>query len=377
MVRILLILLFLTTLFLAYSNGSNDNFKGVATLFGSGTTSYRKALIWATFTTAAGSVCAIFMAQGLAQNFSGKGLVSDSLVEAPAFLFAVGLSAALTVILATIFGFPISTTHALTGALMGAGVIAVGTDFNFSKLGETFFLPLLLSPLIAVVSGAVLYWVFHGLRMATGVSEESCLCVDLSPTLAGPPQCSISGDMSVAMQTQNRLDLTVDKSETCARQYKGSILGISCQPVLDGAHFLSAGAVCFARSLNDTPKIAALLLLVKSVSLSSGMMAVALGMALGGILNARKVAETMSKKITEMNHEQGFTANLVTASLVIFASKLGVPVSTTHVAVGSITGMGLVTKKANVNVLGQIALSWLLTLPIAALLSAIIYALVR
>jgi PiT family inorganic phosphate transporter len=180
--------------------------------------------------------------------------------------------------------------------------------------------------------------------------------------------------MSVAIAP---LELTVDTTANCVRQYKGGILGISCQPVLDGAHYLSAGAVCFARGLNDTPKVVALMLLIKSISTTNAIVAIAIGMAVGGLLNAKRVAETMSKKITPMNHGQGFTANLVTATLVIFASKIGVPVSTTHVAVGSITGMGLVTKKANLKVIGQIALSWLLTLPIAAILAAIVYAIAR
>ena len=72
---IILTLLFLVTCFLAYSNGANDNFKGVATLFGSKTTSYGRAIWWATITTFAGSVCSIFLAEELVKNFSGKGLV--------------------------------------------------------------------------------------------------------------------------------------------------------------------------------------------------------------------------------------------------------------------------------------------------------------
>ena len=66
------ILLFLAACFLAYSNGANDNFKGVATLFGSGTTNYKKAIGWATITTALGSISAIFLAEELVKNFSGK-----------------------------------------------------------------------------------------------------------------------------------------------------------------------------------------------------------------------------------------------------------------------------------------------------------------
>src|SRR2546429_2621236 len=95
-----LFLLFVATCFLAYSNGANDNFKGVASLFGSRTCSYRTAIGWATITTGAGSIAAIFLAQSLLKKFSGKGLVPDALTTQPAFLLAVALGAGATVILA-------------------------------------------------------------------------------------------------------------------------------------------------------------------------------------------------------------------------------------------------------------------------------------
>ena len=93
------ILLLLAVAFLAFSNGANDNFKGVASLFGSRTTTYRTAITWATLTTFAGSVCAIFLAQSLLVKFSGKGLVPDALVGSEPFLLAVALGAGLTVML--------------------------------------------------------------------------------------------------------------------------------------------------------------------------------------------------------------------------------------------------------------------------------------
>src|SRR4051794_25206830 len=86
-------LLVLATCFLAYSNGGNDNFKGVATLFGSKTCSYRTVIWWATVTTGAGSIAAIFVAQALLKKFSGKGLVPDALTTQSAFLLAVALGA--------------------------------------------------------------------------------------------------------------------------------------------------------------------------------------------------------------------------------------------------------------------------------------------
>ena len=114
--------LFIAACFLAYSNGANDNFKGVATLFGSGTTNYKKAINWATITTFAGSIAAIFLAETLVKNFSGKGLVPDDLIQNPIFAISIALGAGITVLLATKIGMPISTTHGLVGALFGAGV---------------------------------------------------------------------------------------------------------------------------------------------------------------------------------------------------------------------------------------------------------------
>ena len=138
----ILIILFLATCFLSYSNGANDNFKGVATLFGSKTTNYKYAIWWATITTFAGSMASIFFAYGLVKVFSGKGLVPQSISSSAEFLTAVGLGTAITVMVATVTGFPISTTHGLTGALVGAGFVAIGSQVNFTVLGASFFLPL-------------------------------------------------------------------------------------------------------------------------------------------------------------------------------------------------------------------------------------------
>lgn len=135
------------------------------------------------------------------------------------------------------------------------------------------------------------------------------------------------------------------------------VLGFNLERLRDGLHFCSAGAVCFAHGLNDTPKIAALLLLAPGFDLHWIIILVATAMLLGGVFNARQVAETMSHKITTITHEQGLSANLVTALLVTFASKLGMPVSTTHVSVGSLFGIGLVSGKANSGVIRSIALS--------------------
>ncbi|MBN4085526.1 inorganic phosphate transporter, partial [Flavobacteriaceae bacterium AH-315-B10] len=171
----ILILLLISACFLAYSNGANDNFKGVATLFGSGTTNYKKAINWATITTFAGSIAAIFLAKELVKNFSGKGLVPDELITLPIFAISIALGAALTVFSATKIGMPISTTHSLVGALFGAGVMAVGSQFNFEKLGDTFLMPLIVSPLMAAIVSLFVYLFFRFFRKQLGVTKKTNL----------------------------------------------------------------------------------------------------------------------------------------------------------------------------------------------------------
>ena len=137
-------LIFAAICFLAYSNGANDNFKGVASLLGSRTASYKTALRWATITTLLGSICSFFLATSLLRKFSGKGIVPDQLAGSENFIFAVAFGAGATVILATLTGFPVSTTHGLTGAIIGAGLIAAGGKVSFAALQNSFLLPLLL-----------------------------------------------------------------------------------------------------------------------------------------------------------------------------------------------------------------------------------------
>ncbi|MGH7936311.1 MAG: inorganic phosphate transporter, partial [Chthoniobacterales bacterium] len=364
-----LIALFLATCFLAYSNGANDNFKGVASLYGCGAASYRTAISWATITTFAGSISAVFLAQALLKRFSGKGLVPDALIVSEPFLLSVALGAALTVILATYLGFPVSTTHGLMGSLVGCGLLASGEGVNWASLGNGFVLPLLLSPLLAILLGATLYVSFRAIRLGLGISKELCICVDCEERVVALPQPALLELHAPA----SPILLTVDEAENCRERYAGEMLGLTSQQVMDGAHFLSAGIVSFARGLNDTPKIVALLLLFKALDLRWGFFAVAAMMAIGGLLHSRKIAVTMGRKLTRMNHGQGFSANLTTGILVILASTLGLPVSTTHVAVGSLFGIGLTTGQANPGVMGKIALSWIITLPCAALIGGGVY----
>ena len=350
----------------AFANGANDNFKGVATLFGSGTTSYKRALFWATLTTALGSLTALVVAQGLLAAFSGKGLVPAEVVADPAFTASVALATGVTVLLATRLGFPISTTHALIGSLVGAGMLASATGINTAKLTSGFVLPLLLSPVLSITLAALLYPPLRFLRRRLGVTSETCVCVGEEVVRVVPE----SPSPTHAMQVIELATASAGTEASCRTRYGGRILGLNARSTLDSAHFLSAGALSFARGLNDTPKIAALLLVGNLLSPTHAIIGVAIAMAIGGIVSARRVAETMSHKVTDLNAGQGLTANVVTATLVIFASRWGVPVSTTHVSCGALFGIGTVTRGAHWRTVGSILLAWVVTLPIAGALAA-------
>lgn len=308
-------LLILAVCFVAFTNGANANFKGVASLYGTGTTSRRTTIYWGTATTFAGSIAGLFVAQGLLSSFTGRGIVPDELVRSPLFLSAVAIGAALTSFLATRLGFPVSTTHALVGALVGAGWAGSGSAVNLGAAVKLFLYPLLFSPAVAIVLGAVVYRVLKRARLAPDHRT----------------------------------------------------------PTLDVLHFLSTGAASFARGLNDTPKMAALLLIAPGVSVQGSWILVACIIALGGLLDADRVAETLGKKVTDMNPGQGFAASLVTAGLVVTASFHSLPVSTTHVSVGSLVGMGASTRQAKWRKISEIMLVWVSTMPCGAVLAALAF----
>lgn len=312
---VLLPLLVLAALAVAYANGANANFKGVASLFGSGTTAYWPAVRWATVTTAAGCLVALWGAGTLLAAFTGKGLVPAGLAAEPRFLFAVAAGAGLANLLATWLGFPVSTTHLLLGGLLGAGLAANPGSVNFRQLWETFARPLLLAPALAVAAGGLLY---RGLKPLGVVPDH---------------------------------------------RTRG----------LDALHFLSAGAVCFSRGLNDTAKMAALLVGGVGLGVKPAMVLVLVAMALGGLVSARQVADTLAHRITGLNPGQGFAANLATSVLTTTASLHGLPVSTTHVSVGALLGIGITTRQARWKTALPVLLAWLVTLPCAALLSALLW----
>src|SRR5262249_46640422 len=174
--------------------------------------------------------------------------------------------------------------------LLGAGLLAAAGEVRFTALGTSFLLPLLFSPLLALFLTVFVYPAFRFGRRLCGITSRTCLCVGTTYE-----EVSALPDGSLAF-VRPGLAVQVDQVSACRERYQGSVLGLEAGAALDGLHYVSAGAVGFARGLNDTPKMVALILAGQALAPNAGLALVAVVMAVGGLLNARKVAETMSRK---------------------------------------------------------------------------------
>src|SRR6266508_2186405 len=355
---------------LAWANGSNDVSKGIATLVGSGVTSFRAAVLWGALWTVAGGLVAAFASQALVATFSGEGFLASA-IPGPTFLSAVAAGAVVWVFVASKIGLPVSTTHAIAGALAGAGFVAQGAlRLHWSFLAERVALPLALSPLFSV---ALVYAIFPLLRRGVSRVETYCVCIERRAAISGAGALAMSGAFAgeFASTLVSRVGDCEESSAVAARLQ-----------VVDALHWMASALTSFARGLNDTPKIVALAIVASSALGISGFpfyAAVALAMGAGSLVAGFRVTETLARKVTPISPAEGFCANFVTPVLVGLASVVALPVSTTHVSSGAIIGIGLHRGAASVSwtTVRDMLVAWLVTLPVAALVGAGAYAILR
>lgn len=325
----------LLALLLAGANGANDISKGIATIMGSGVTDARRALIWGTVCTVAGGIAAMVFGSTLIKTFS-EGYLSDHFMVTREFLASTLIGAIAWIMISTWKGWPVSTTHALLGGLAGSVLYAAGlAGLNTDAVTEKALLPMLLSPLLAIL---VCWLVFSASTFLRGFR--------IRPVRAR----KAPADPRIA----------------------------------DTFHWLSGGAISFARGLNDVPKIAAILFLALRLSTKTSIaqfsndfripiVLVTVAMVAGGLWMGQHVLDTLAFRVAPLDRSTGTIANGATATLVLLASNFGLPVSTTHVSVGSLIGVrvGLRSKPGRKDSIVAILWAWIVTLPVAAILSAL------
>ena len=357
---------------LAYANGTNDVSKAIATLVGSGVTDYRSAIVWGTVWTVIGAGVAAFVARAMVNTFS-HGLVQTGTIIEPATTLAVLTGAMAWILFASRTGLPVSTTHALTGAIVGTGLVAyAGEGLIWAAIGKKIALPLLLSPFLALTVSLLIHPVVRALARKW---EGACVCV--MPASRALVSIDAHGGTRTLFQTTSFGSPVMAVPSQCDRAgLQGLVVG------LDTIHWISSGLASFARGTNDAPKIVAMLLLGSATaawpSTSSQLAAfggVALAMGLGSYFGGLRVTEVLAEKVTRMDHSEGLSANLTTSLLVLVSGTLGLPVSTTHVSSSAIIGIGLRKGLNSVRwtTVRDMVLAWVVTLPVSALLACIAY----
>jgi len=368
-----LVAILVLTAGLAAANGSNDDSKGVATLAGAGVTRYRTAIAWGVLTTLVGSLFSLTFA------FRISTLFTNGIVDAPpdpGFAVAALAGSLFWVGLATLTRLPVSTTHAIVGALIGAGLQLAPGSVKWVGLATRVAIPLLASVALSYVVSALL-------RRATRDAPQ-CVCphVDAPAAVgaAGLPQVSTAAPAAVAAPgpwLPVRRGVS-SASATCPVHGPGTA---RLARSVNTAHWLTSGAASFARGLNDTPKIWAIgaFGLVPG-TLPSGqlLVLVALSMAFGGAVAGARVARQLGEKVVRMSHREGFAANLATAILVAAGANLGLPMSTTHVSAGAIAGLaGSRVQRLNARTLRNFAMAWTVTPAVAGLVAYLVFLAIR
>lgn len=365
-------LIFLLVLSLAYANGTNDVSKAISTLVGSGVTNYRTAILWGTMWTMVGASASAFVATAMVKTFS-NGLITPGAAIPPTLALGVLCGAMIWVLVASRTGLPVSTTHALTGAIVGAGLIALGAQgLVWPAIAKKIVLPLLLSPLLALTVSVL----FHpAVRVLARRWEGSCLC--LMPSSQALVTIDANGMTRTLFQATGFGQPVVAVPSQCDRA------GLSGLTVgLDSIHWLSSGLASLARGANDAPKIVAMLLLGSAVGSwasptfqFAAFAGVAMAMGIGSYWGGRRVTEVLAEKVTRMDHVEGLSANLTTSSLVLVSATMGLPVSTTHVSGSAIIGIGLLKGLQAIqwSTVRDMVLAWIVTLPASGFLACLAY----
>lgn len=335
-----MLIVLLASFFLAVVNGANDVSKGIATLVGSAVTDIRRAIMVGAIFTGFGALAGAGFLSDTARTF-GTDLLVDGVVPTPAAAIAVVVGAGLCVLLATILAIPISTTHALVGAMGGVGMLAFG--MHSVRVGAVVLkvaIPLALSPLLAFAMTV-------GLTRFMLAQKESGQASGRADTIVGT--------MSAQM---------VDKFAK--------------------SHWFVSCGTSFGRGMLDAPKLLALPLAAGTLSGNNELqyalfLIIAGGMVVGSVVGGARVTKTMSERITRIGSGSGFVAALVTALLVNAAAVTELPISTTQVSFTAIVGTSVGAHggmRLNMATVRRAVIAWLLTLPVAALLAIVVYVIV-
>ncbi len=411
--HILLMMACIFGFFMAWGVGANDVANAMGTSVGAKALTVKQAIIIAMIFEFAGA----YLAGGEVTSTIRKGILDPSFIQDTPELLVYGMMAALLaagtwLLIASMMGWPVSTTHSIVGALVGFAAVGIGVDaVNWGKVG-TIVASWVVSPVLA---GSISYGLFMSVQRLVLNTENPFenakkyipiymfavgFMISMVTVLKGLKHIGVDLDFGLGSKFANAIPPAILIGLVVAfigklflnRVKEESIPAsgnrfTNVEKIFGILMIFTACAMAFAHGSNDVANAVGPLAAIVSVIQSGGAIVsksalpawilllggggIVIGLATYGF----RVMATIGKKITELTPSRGFAAELGAATTVVLASATGLPISTTHTLVGAVLGVGLARGigALNLRVIGTIFMSWIVTLPAGAGLAIIFF----
>ncbi len=384
---------------MAWNIGANDVANSMASAVGAKAITIRQAIFIAGILNVLG---AVFIGSHVT-NTIRKGIVSTEILADPhlALIGALSaiLAAALWVSFATWKSLPVSTTHSIVGAMIGFGIMAGGFSvINLGKLAAVV-ISWIISPVFSLIISFLIFKFI--IKVIISKMDSFIRSLKWSPFFIGITLFVVVLSFLFKTPLGKRLSLSTPMSLVLAFVVAVilSIIGMKAlkyfiRPEKSNSaeevfRFIQVGTSCYvalAQGANDVANavgpLAVIYFIVKTGSVGTEVQVPAFLLLFGGVgilcgiwMAGYRVMDTLGKKITTLTNTRGFSVEFAAATTVLIASKMGLPVSTTHAAVGGVMGVGIARgiEAVNFSIIFKIMIYWVLTVPVAAITSMIIF----
>ncbi len=408
---ILIVLACVFGLFMAWGIGANDVANAMATSVGSRALTIRQAVIIAAIFEFAGA----WLAGGEVTQTIRSGIVDANLLEDSPDLLVFGMMASLLaagtwLMIASYFGWPVSTTHSIVGAIVGFAVVGIGYQVvQWDKIGQ-IAMSWVVSPLLA---GTVAFALFRSVQILILDTDRpfenakryvpfyiflAATITALVTLLKGLVHLGLEFTAFQGYVIAAGIGLVVTafgivmiRRLAYEPAEKNGLPFTNVEMVFGVLMIVTACAMAFAHGSNDVANAVGPLAAVVGVVTSGGVVGMqsevpvwilllgAVGIVIGLLTYGRRVIATVGSNITQLTPSRGFAATLAAAIIVVVASGTGLPISTTHTLVGAVLGVGLARGIAAINlrIVRTIFMSWIVTLPAGGLLAIVFFWVMR